>query len=231
MDYHRREAASIVGLLLIAQAGLIGCGGGEDGPSPGPNPAALSAAKPASSGDGQSAAPGAALPQPIRIIVTRAGTPEAGVGVTWSAGGTGSIDPASGTTDGSGIASTAWTLGQEVGTQTAQAAVAGATGSPVSFTATATGGGLPSAATVLLRTAGGTRFDPASTTIAVGGTVTWTWNDGFHDVTSTGNPSFPSSGVPVSPPATHQATFSQPGVYNYICTVHAPNMSGTITVQ
>ncbi len=221
---------SLVPVLWAAPV-LAGCGSGADSPGPGPNPATLTAAKASSSGDGQSGGPGQPLAQPIRIVVTRGGTPEAGVGVTWTAGGSGaSLAPASGTTDATGIASSVWTLGQEQGAQAAQAAVTGAAGSPVSFTATAVGGGGAGSATVVLRTAGGNRFDPSAVTIGVGGTVTWIWGDGVHDVTSSGSPSFPSSGIANGPPRSYPVTFSAAGVYQYECTVHN-GMTGRVTVQ
>jgi adhesin/invasin len=73
--------------------------------------------------------------------VTRGGQPEAGVGVTWATLGPGAaVAPASGATDAQGIAEAVWTLTQTAGPTTATAAVAGATGSPVGFSATATAG-------------------------------------------------------------------------------------------
>jgi plastocyanin len=215
-------------LALIAL--LAACGSGSDG-GPGPSPTTLAVAKASPSGDGQTGDPGQPLAAPLRIAATRGGTPEAGAPVTWTATGTGSLAPASGTTDANGIASAAWTLGQEQGTQSAQAVVSGAVGSPVIFSATAgSGGGAPLAATVILREAGGTRYDPNAVTIGAGGTVTWVWGDGQHDVTSTGLPSFQSSGPPNEPPRQYAVTFSSAGVYNYACTVH-PGMSGRVTVQ
>ena len=215
---------------LAAAATLTGCGSGADA-GPGPSPATLSVAKASPSGDGQSGTPGQALAAPIRIAAVRGGSPEAGVSVTWTATGTGSLAPASGVTDANGIAATVWTLGQEQGTQSAQAVVSGATGSPVIFSATAAGGGgAPLSASVILRTIGGNRFDPSAVTIAQGGTVTWIWGDGQHDVTSTGTPSFQSSGAPNDPPRQYAVTFNAAGLYNYACTVH-PGMSGRVTVQ
>jgi plastocyanin len=60
------------------------------------------------------------------------------VTVTWSTSASGgSVDPASGPTDGNGIATASWTLGTTSGNQSAQAALSGAAGSPVSFSAAA----------------------------------------------------------------------------------------------
>jgi plastocyanin len=60
----------------------------------------------------------------------------------------GSVNPTSGTTDASGIAETAWTLGGGAGAQQARATVASADGSPVDFTATADAGPATTLATV-----------------------------------------------------------------------------------
>jgi plastocyanin len=72
-------------------------------------------------------------------------------------------------------------------------------------------------------------FKEANVTVNVGDTVTWT-NKGQrpHDVTAD-NQSFKS------PPrmmngATFSFTFTTPGTYTYICTIHA-GQNGTITVQ
>lgn len=219
---------SVAGALATASL-LTACGSGAD--AGGPNPTPLAVAKASPSGDNQTGTPGQALGAPLRIAAARGGTPEAGLTVTWTASGTGSVAPPSGVTDANGIASAVWTLGQEAGAQTAQAAVSGAAGSPLSFTATAgNGGGAPLNATVVLRTAGGNRFDPSAVTIGTGGTVTWTWGDGIHDVTSSGSPSFQSSGAPNGPPRQYSVTFNAPGQYNYACTVH-PGMSGRVIVQ
>jgi len=93
------------------------------------------------SGDGQSGTVAAALANPLRVLVTLSGAPLAGDTVTWAAVGTGaSVSPARSVTDASGIATTSWTLGQVAGGQSATATRAGATGSPVTFSATAAAG-------------------------------------------------------------------------------------------
>lgn len=67
-------------------------------------------------------------------------------------------------------------------------------------------------------------------TIGVGGTVTWTWVAGSftHNVTSTGSPSFSSSGNQDS--GTFVRTFNATGTYQYECSLHA-QMSGRIVVR
>ena len=92
-------------------------------------------------GDGQSANVGTAVPIPPSVKVTdSAGTPVAGVPVTFAvASGGGSITGGSTTTNASGIATVgSWTLGASPGANTLTATSPGLTGSPVTFTATAT---------------------------------------------------------------------------------------------
>jgi len=90
-------------------------------------------------GNGQVGAPGATLPIPLSVQVTDDhGDGVGGVSVSWSAvTGSGSVSPASSTTDDGGRASAEFTLGTLLGEQQAQAAVSGLTGSPVGFTGTA----------------------------------------------------------------------------------------------
>jgi plastocyanin len=125
--------------LCAAAFAAAACGGDSNGPQPIPGAPVVARATP--SGDGQAGTAGAALTDPIRVVVTRGGQPEAGLTVTWAAAGTGAgVAPATGTTDAQGVASAVWTLPRSAGPAAATAAVAGATGSPVSFSATATPG-------------------------------------------------------------------------------------------
>ena len=76
--------------------------------------------------------------------------------------------------------------------------------------------------------------NPAVDTIAVGGTVTWTWatnGNVQHSVQSLGSPAFNSSPIQTASGSTHQVTFSTAGVYHYDCIIHGTAMSGTIVVQ
>jgi hypothetical protein len=90
-------------------------------------------------GDGQNGTVGAQLPDSLSVRVTDAsGHAVPAVSVSWSVvTGGGTISPASSTTNGSGMASAAFTLGPPAGEQQAQALVDGLTGSPVIFGATA----------------------------------------------------------------------------------------------
>jgi plastocyanin len=76
--------------------------------------------------------------------------------------------------------------------------------------------------------------NPAVDTVAVGGTVTWTWgNTGIaeHSVQSQGTPSFPSSARKLGNGQTYTFTFTSPGTYNYDCAVHGSRMTGRIVVK
>ena len=75
--------------------------------------------------------------------------------------------------------------------------------------------------------------NPAVDTVAVNGTVTWTWAAGAdlpHSVESMGSPSFTSSGILSGAGNTYQFTFTAPGTYQYDCAVHGQMMTGTIVV-
>ncbi len=94
-------------------------------------------------GDGQSGAAGADLPEPLVVEVTDAfGNPIEGVPITWTPEGGGSISAASTATDGAGRTSVTRTLGPTAGTQTTLASSEGEglAGSPVVFTHTVTAG-------------------------------------------------------------------------------------------
>jgi plastocyanin len=80
-----------------------------------------------------------------------------------------------------------------------------------------------------------TQFKPKDLTVAKGTTVRWVNDDSVgHDVTKTGGPG-PSfkSGAPggLSKGDTYQEKLTTAGKVTYICTVHQPSMSGTITVK
>jgi plastocyanin len=69
-------------------------------------------------------------------------------------------------------------------------------------------------------------YTPATLTVPAGATVTWVWRDGAiaHDVKGDG---FQSK---VMAEGTFRHRFTQPGTYDYLCTLH-PNMTGTIEVN
>lgn len=87
-------------------------------------------------GNGQTAAPGQALPEPLRVRVLP--EPIAGLGVEWRVlSGGGSLDAATSLTDANGEASMRWTLGADPGRQTAAARLPD--GAELLFEATALG--------------------------------------------------------------------------------------------
>jgi plastocyanin len=181
-------------------------------------------------GDGQSGTAGSTLPTPLAVVLSDANDVRPGVTVTWATPDGGTLSPTSSVTDGAGRATTSWTLGPASGGQTATASVAGATGSPVTFNATA----VPANTILLVQDAAGARFSPSTLTVPAGTTVSFVWASGTHDVTSDGPPDFTSSGAPNGPPRTYQVVFDTPGTYNFHCSVHGftgGGMHGTITVQ
>jgi Bacterial Ig-like domain (group 3)/Bacterial Ig domain len=112
-------------------------------------------------GDNQSGAVGSTLPVPLSVKVTDGINPVANVTVTWTATGGGSVSAPTSSTNASGIAQVNRTLGLVPGSYGTTAAVDGLSGSPVTFTSTATVG-----APVALA------FDVQPTSTGVGQTIT-----------------------------------------------------------
>ena len=78
--------------------------------------------------------------------------------------------------------------------------------------------------------------DPAVDTLAINGTVTWTWGPsaGSHSVRSNqtpGAPTFPSSLVKTGSGQTYSAVFTEAGTYTYDCSIHGSAMTGRIVVR
>lgn len=79
------------------------------------------------------------------------------------------------------------------------------------------------------------QFEPEELTVSAGETITFTNNEAVpHDVHKTSGPgedfaSGPSGGMQEGD--TFELTLDEPGQYEYVCDVHAPGMSGTITVE
>ena len=76
-------------------------------------------------------------------------------------------------------------------------------------------------------------FSPASIEVKPGTTITWTNHDNFtHSVQVQGQPAGVDANVHMlSPGQTAQITFDKPGTYEYLCTLHAQNMKGTVVVD
>lgn len=70
-------------------------------------------------------------------------------------------------------------------------------------------------------------FAPATLTVHRGDTVTWTNHDEEPHTVAAGDGSFHSPGMDAN--ATYSFTFTNPGSYDYICSIH-PVMHGTVVV-
>ena len=76
--------------------------------------------------------------------------------------------------------------------------------------------------------------NPAVDTVAIGGTVTWTWTSTqgiAHSVQSLGSPAFASSAIMSGDGQTYSVMFTTPGTYQYDCAVHGTAMNGTVVVR
>jgi plastocyanin len=232
MRRHWQWKARVVGAIAAAVA-MAACGG-DDSNNPAQSPLVITKA-PTKSGDQQTGRISEALPAALRVLVTRDGEPVADVPVNWATG-SGSVSPSQGSTATDGISTGAWTLGDAPGSQTATAAVTGATNSPIIFTATATEE--PPGPTTTVQVLGGgstgaNRFDPSEIAVEVGTTVTWQWADGAigHNVVPDDGQTPAASGGLVNGPNTYHYTFNIPGTYHYHCQAHgATGMVGTVTV-
>ena len=72
---------------------------------------------------------------------------------------------------------------------------------------------------------GDNNFNPSSTTVPPGTTVTWTWaGSSVHNVT------FSDVASANQATGSFQKAFPTAGTFNYNCTLH-PGMNGTIRVQ
>jgi plastocyanin len=76
--------------------------------------------------------------------------------------------------------------------------------------------------------------NPAVDTVAVGGSVTWTWTNTRnvpHGIQSLASPSFTTGTVLTGDGNTYRVTFNTTGTYQYDCLVHGTMMPGTIVVR
>ena len=71
-------------------------------------------------------------------------------------------------------------------------------------------------------------FDPVAIQVPVGTTVTWRNTDNFSHSVSVAGGAFPMLELP--PGESGTITFDQPGEYAYVCTYHAQDMKGTVSV-
>jgi plastocyanin len=71
------------------------------------------------------------------------------------------------------------------------------------------------------------RFDPKTIEVNAGATVTWRNEDNFtHTVEVEGR-----EDMKVEPGESVSVTFSQPGTYDYVCTLHSHDMRGEVIVR
>ena len=72
-------------------------------------------------------------------------------------------------------------------------------------------------------------FTPATLTVSVGTTVTWTNNDATSHSVKWLDGTTP--GPTLSPGSTYSRTFTAAGTSKYICGIHGASMSGQVIVQ
>ncbi|HEY1992207.1 MAG TPA: cupredoxin family copper-binding protein [Gammaproteobacteria bacterium] len=72
------------------------------------------------------------------------------------------------------------------------------------------------------------KFDPETLTVPAGATVTWTNKDEIPHTVMSSDKSFQGSGG-LDTGDSYSYTFTQPGTYNYYCTLH-PFMKGKVVV-
>jgi plastocyanin len=192
------------------------------------------------SGDNQTGDVNTQLALPVQAKVQdQFGNGVAAVSVTWAAVG-GAVSSGSVPSNAAGISPVQVTLGGTAGPVIITATAAGLTGSPLAFNATAVvPPPLPtqaavSVANISFSSGQNGTSNPAVDTIAVGGTVTWTWNNTgttTHSVESLGLPHFTSSPIQSGNGTTHKFTFTTAGTYQYDCAVHGPLMTGRVVVR
>lgn len=74
-------------------------------------------------------------------------------------------------------------------------------------------------------------MDPATDTVAIGGTVSWTWTElGTHGVRFD-DPAFPESPEITESGSVYSVVFPAAGSYTYNCSIHGSVMFGTIVVK
>jgi plastocyanin len=196
-------------------------------------------------GNGQTGEINTALTEPVQARVTdEFGNAVADVPVSWTATGA-AVSAPTVPSDAAGISQVAVTLGGTAGPITIIAASEALEGSPVTFTATATEpAAIPTTASVAVQdnnflSVRNATTNPAVDTVAVGGSVTWTWaasTGAPHNITPPDSPTFTGRETVDPPPlpAPHTATFAAAGTYTYYCTFHGSpgsGMSGRIVVR
>jgi plastocyanin len=70
------------------------------------------------------------------------------------------------------------------------------------------------------------RFEPAAITVPAGTTVTWTNNDNFTHNVQFGQ----DEPLTMRPGESVSHAFSEPGTYDYVCSLHPRDMQGSVLV-
>lgn len=75
-------------------------------------------------------------------------------------------------------------------------------------------------------------WSPAHVTVKAGEAVTWSFTGSvvYHNVESRGTNWSIRNGDPAIAPSPASFTFTTPGVYAFVCQIHADTMAGTVTV-
>lgn len=154
MPTHRPSVRWLLGAAVLA----AGCGGGGGGGGTGPGRTLA-----VSSGNNQTGNAGAALANPLAVVVQEVNTsnPVQGVTINWAVGLGGGSVTASSVTDATGTATATRTLGADSVVQTTTASGSGLSGSPVTFSAT----GRIQGATQMQLNAGNTQSDTIGATL------------------------------------------------------------------
>ena len=191
-------------------------------------------------GDGQTGDINTQLAEPVQARVTdQFGNGVEGTSVSWTATGA-AVSASSVISNATGISQVSVTLGGTAGPITITAEATGLTGSPLSFSATAvTPAPAPSSINVtvsnnLFRSNQNSSTNPAVDTVAVNGTVIWTWvatGQTSHNVDSDGSPAFPSSSVLTGNGQNYSFQFTATGTYQYTCAIHPGQMTGRVVVR
>jgi plastocyanin len=83
---------------------------------------------------------------------------------------------------------------------------------------------------VNVSTSSGDFFTPNKVAIGQGGDVTWTFGGVEHTVSFTAGAGAPAGISSGGYSSSHTRTFTQPGNFSYICTIHA-GMNGQVIVR
>lgn len=183
--------------------------------------------------------------EPLDVVAKdQFNNPKPGLSVNWMVlSGSASVNPASSVTGATGHATTELLFGAtpgaiqiEAAPQTALAAVtfnATSVTPPPPPTAITVNVGSTVSPILQFKSARNGTLNPAVDTLAVGGTVTWTWVSGIHGVqsTPTGGSSFTDQLGATQSSGTFQVQFNTAGLYTYDCSVHGAAMTGSVLVK